>query len=173
MARIGRRLARMGCQLARIGHRFARIGRRLAWIGRRLEENHKSLFIHHDLASLVYVSSFPCYRFRGGLVFKAQRLMYHSTPGSRVIKKKKNQRHQRNCTTALVSLIFVLALCSLEPLTQRRGRLPREIRPLLSTTPARQSAETSINDNIAVVQLHISIGTLPSLVYVRSVRRCR
>ena len=29
-------------------------------------------------------------RFRGGLVFKAHGLVYHSTPGSRVIKKKKN-----------------------------------------------------------------------------------
>ena len=28
-------------------------------------------------------------RFRGGLVFKAHRLLYHSTLGSRVIKKKK------------------------------------------------------------------------------------
>ena len=28
-------------------------------------------------------------RFRGGLVFKADRLVYHSTLGSRVIKKKK------------------------------------------------------------------------------------
>jgi len=28
-------------------------------------------------------------RFRGGLVFKARRRVYHSTPGSRVIKKKK------------------------------------------------------------------------------------
>ena len=27
-------------------------------------------------------------RFRGGLVFKARRLLYHSTPGLRVIKKK-------------------------------------------------------------------------------------
>ena len=27
---------------------------------------------------------------RGGLVFKAHRLVYHSTLGSRVIKKKKN-----------------------------------------------------------------------------------
>ena len=31
-------------------------------------------------------------RFRGGLVFKAHRLLYHSTPGSRVIKKKKKDR---------------------------------------------------------------------------------
>ena len=28
-------------------------------------------------------------RFRGGLVFKARRLVYHSILGSRVIKKKK------------------------------------------------------------------------------------
>ena len=28
-------------------------------------------------------------RFRGGLVFKAHRLLYHSTLGLRVIKKKK------------------------------------------------------------------------------------
>jgi len=30
-------------------------------------------------------------RFRGGLVFKAHRLVYHSTLGLRVIKKKKEQ----------------------------------------------------------------------------------
>ena len=29
-------------------------------------------------------------RFRGGLVFKAHRLVYHSTLGSRVIKRKKS-----------------------------------------------------------------------------------
>ena len=31
-------------------------------------------------------------RFRGGLVFKAHRLVYHSTLGSRVIKKKGPER---------------------------------------------------------------------------------
>ena len=31
-------------------------------------------------------------RFRGGLVFKAHRLLYHSTLGSRVTKKKKKKR---------------------------------------------------------------------------------
>jgi len=30
-------------------------------------------------------------RFRGGLVFKANRLLYHSTLGVRVIKKKKKR----------------------------------------------------------------------------------
>ena len=30
-------------------------------------------------------------RFRGGLVFKAHRLLYHSTLGLRVIKKKKKR----------------------------------------------------------------------------------
>jgi len=32
-------------------------------------------------------------RFRGGLVFKAPRLLYHSTLGLRVIKKKKEAGH--------------------------------------------------------------------------------
>ena len=31
-------------------------------------------------------------RFQGGLVFKAQRLWYHSTLGSRVTKKKKKKK---------------------------------------------------------------------------------
>ena len=30
-------------------------------------------------------------RFRGGVDFKAHRLVYHSTPGSRVLKKKKKE----------------------------------------------------------------------------------
>ena len=33
-------------------------------------------------------------RFRGGLVFKARRLLYHSTLGSRVIQKKKQGKVQ-------------------------------------------------------------------------------
>jgi len=33
-------------------------------------------------------------RFRGGLVFKAHRLVYHSTLGLRVIKKKKKSRER-------------------------------------------------------------------------------
>jgi len=33
-------------------------------------------------------------RFRGGLVFKAHRLLYHSTLGLRVIKKKKKKTLQ-------------------------------------------------------------------------------
>ena len=31
-------------------------------------------------------------RFRGGLVFKAHRLVYHSTLGWRIIKKKEEER---------------------------------------------------------------------------------
>jgi len=34
-------------------------------------------------------------RFRGGLIFKAQRLLDHSTLGSREIKKKKKKKHRR------------------------------------------------------------------------------
>ena len=33
-------------------------------------------------------------RFRGGLVFKAHRLLYHSTLGLRVIKKKKEEQSE-------------------------------------------------------------------------------
>ena len=40
-------------------------------------------------ASFPAASSVPVQRFRGGLVFKAHRLLYHSTLGWRVIKKKK------------------------------------------------------------------------------------
>jgi len=38
------------------------------------------------------VSHQSALRFRGGLVFKAHRLLYHSTLGLRVIKKKKRGR---------------------------------------------------------------------------------
>ena len=36
-------------------------------------------------------------RFRGGLVFKAHRLLHHSTLGLRVIKKKKKDAEVCNC----------------------------------------------------------------------------
>ena len=35
-------------------------------------------------------------RFREGLVFKAHRFLYHSTPGSRVIKKKSKKKFARS-----------------------------------------------------------------------------
>ena len=35
-------------------------------------------------------------RFRGGLVFKALRLVYHSTLGLRVIQKKKKRKRRKN-----------------------------------------------------------------------------
>jgi len=39
-------------------------------------------------------------RFRDGLVFKAHRLLYHSTLGVRVIKKKKEAPRERSVWTA-------------------------------------------------------------------------
>ena len=36
--------------------------------------------------------------FRGGLVFKARRLLYHSTLGARVIKKKKKKKKNQSLT---------------------------------------------------------------------------
>jgi len=41
-------------------------------------------------------------RFRGGLVFEAQRLVYHSTLGWRVIKKKKKKTAARVGVEGLV-----------------------------------------------------------------------
>ena len=50
-------------------------------------------------------------RFRGGLVFKAYRLLYHATPGLRVIKKKKyNQPLYR--TGFGVYLAVSLSICA-------------------------------------------------------------
>jgi len=43
----------------------------------------------HRLGVRVGVEGFNVQRFRGGLVFKAHRLLYHPTLGVRVIKKKK------------------------------------------------------------------------------------
>ena len=40
--------------------------------------------------------------FRGGLEFKAHRLLYHSTLGSRVIKKKKKKRRSGDKTLSCV-----------------------------------------------------------------------
>jgi len=42
------------------------------------------------VSSLLTGSPYYVKRFRGGLVFKAHRLLYHSTLGLRVIKKKKS-----------------------------------------------------------------------------------
>ena len=63
------------------------------WFERTGPEKNNSLF-----ASNKFVTGLSCRvlllhryvkRFRGGLVFKAHRWLYHSTLGSRVIKKKK------------------------------------------------------------------------------------
>ena len=57
---------------------FLRKGEVLAYVGRI-----------HNLKDLKVVGT----RFRGGLVIKAHRLFYHSTLGSRVIKKKKKSQY--------------------------------------------------------------------------------
>ena len=48
-------------------------------------------------------------RFRGGLVFKAHRLLYHSTLGLRVIKKKRSMAHptanDKSCVYRLLALV--------------------------------------------------------------------
>ena len=45
-------------------------------------------------------------RFRGGLVFKAHRLFYHSTLGLRVIKKKKVEEDERAAPTFVSGYSF-------------------------------------------------------------------
>jgi len=63
----------------------------------------------------------PFKRFRGGLVFKAHRIVYHSTLGWRVIKKKKKKLQpfsaQKGC----------------KPFTPRGGRFLMSEVPLQST----------------------------------------
>ena len=81
-------------------------------------------------------------RFRGGLVFKAHRLLYHSTLGLRVIKKKKKKKKHIDMNVsarlladrdprhpgALLGIADVRA--SDAPPRQVRGRCPGQDRPL-------------------------------------------
>ena len=53
----------------------------------------RDAWLTHD--DSVKVSDIDIQRFRGGLVFKAHRLFYHPTLGSRVLKKKKQSRGGR------------------------------------------------------------------------------
>jgi hypothetical protein len=43
-----------------------------------------------DIGGFLQYTTGTCYCFRGGLVFEAHRHLYHSTLGSRAIKKKKS-----------------------------------------------------------------------------------
>ena len=45
-------------------------------------------------------------RFRGGLIFKAHRLVYHSTLGLRVIKKKKKKKRARRKKAGASSIVI-------------------------------------------------------------------
>jgi len=47
-------------------------------------------------------------RFRGGLVFKAHRLLYHSTLGLRVIKNKKRRRVENQSAHGMVERDWVV-----------------------------------------------------------------
>ena len=53
-------------------------------------------------------------RFRGGLVFQAHRLLYHSTLGSRVIKKKKKKDLEHVLQTLLLGAVQVQKYMSLK-----------------------------------------------------------
>ena len=78
-------------------------------------------------------------RFRGGLIFKAQRLVYHSTLGSRAIKKKKGlgcegYRAGRDRLEVLEDQLPHLRLLRLRPVTE----LPYSLRDTNSPTLARK-----------------------------------
>ena len=47
-------------------------------------------------------------QFRGGLVFKAHRLLYHSTLGLRVIKKKKKKDWRETSASTRVQVAWVV-----------------------------------------------------------------
>ena len=57
------------------------------------------------------VSSTATIWFRGGLVFKAHRLLYHSTPGFRVIKKKKHLAKMRSSSIPNTEVSSTATIC--------------------------------------------------------------
>ena len=69
-----------------------------------IEAHHLSLNSKHRFAAWASIRNLDVKRFRGGLVFRAHRLSYHSTLGSREMKKKK-KKHQ---TLNLYSLTVVV-----------------------------------------------------------------
>ena len=52
----------------------------------------------------------PVKRFRGGLVFKAHRLLHHSTLGLRVIKKKRKYLHEDDAGGVVPDVLDVLPI---------------------------------------------------------------
>ena len=72
----------------------------------RVEGGKHLALIHEDACGPREVSPEVALRFRGGLVFKAHRRLYHSTLGLRVIKKKKKHLaliHEDACSPREVS----------------------------------------------------------------------
>ena len=56
-----------------------------------MEVEEEEVWVEDELSEERREVALPAKWFRGGLVFKAHRWLYHSTRGSRVIKKKKVQ----------------------------------------------------------------------------------
>ena len=81
-----------------------------------------------DLDQLLYIN---VQRFRGGLVFKAHRILYHSTVDSRVIKKKREgvvikqktgYAHLGSASEQRGNEIGSLGTCSPETCSRRRAK---------------------------------------------------
>ena len=80
----------MGFGVSGFGFRVSGIGFKVQGVGRWISPSGEAGGECGD-AWWLSSSGLPVKRFRGGLVFKAHRLVYHSTLGSRVIKKKKRR----------------------------------------------------------------------------------
>jgi len=68
-------------------------------------------------------------RFRGGLVFKAHRWLYHSTLGSRVIKKQKKRRSSQGAYQPFRDGVGVNALLPLGKRDDRPQPAPLQLEP--------------------------------------------
>ena len=78
----------MGCRVEVVGYRFEASGFRVEVLRCRAEGFGVRVEVFGYTVEVLGLCR-TVERFRGGLVLKAHRLVYHSTLGSRVIKKKK------------------------------------------------------------------------------------
>ena len=74
----GCRVQVLGCRVQGVGFRFQVVGFRVQSVGFRIQFKNNRLYRNAQ-------------RFRGGLVFKARRLINHSTLGLRVITKRESR----------------------------------------------------------------------------------
>ena len=93
-----------GCSVQGSGCRVQDSGFRVQGSGWRAS---RSLVAAQETVPMISIQEQPLSRnferFRGGLVFEAHRLVYHSTPGSRVTKTKKIQCQCAPCWYQIIN----------------------------------------------------------------------